>query len=85
MGILCFAKKITFIFALNSFYKYEGCGGGRDFVLDVSRGPPNYLVLAPSLEYWLEIFQYCQKWFFEALIIDGLVPSGHLGLQFLPG
>ena len=63
MGILCFAKNY-FIFALISFYKYEGCGGGRDFVLGVPRGPPNYLVLAPSFEYWLEIFQCCQKWFF---------------------
>ena len=49
----CVSQKITFIFALTSFYKYEGCGGGRDLVLDVPRGSPNYLVLAPSFEFWL--------------------------------
>ena len=85
IGNLCSEKKITFIFALASFYENGDSGGGWNFVLGVPRGPPNYLVLTPSFEFWLEIFQCCQKWFFEALIIDGLVSSGHLGLQFLPG
>ena len=64
-----------------SFLEYETCGGGWNFVLGVSKGLPIYLALAQSFDFSLQIFEFRQKWFFEAQIIEGPVPSGHLALN----